>query len=202
MWEFTPTAPDATVECPRKRPFRERHPLPLENPAISEEPLILTLRMDDLSQERFDRLREEHFPKSRNFIPAHLTLFHKLPGEREREVSATLNEFCRRREPFDLAATGLVFMGRGVGYRLESPALPALRKELADGWWPWLGAQDRKGFRPHVTVQNKVPPEEARALHRQLEETFAPFEVGAEGLLLWRYLGGPWESLGSYGFGG
>jgi 2'-5' RNA ligase len=166
------------------------------------EPLILTLKMDDLSQERFDRLREEHFPKERNFIPAHLTLFHKLPGDREAEIAATLEGLCRRLEPFSLTATGLVFMGRGVGYRLESPKLPAARKELAEEWWPWLGAQDRKGFRPHVTVQNKVRPEEARALHRRLEETFVPFEVGAEGLLLWRYLGGPWEPVGSYGFRG
>ncbi len=173
----------------------------MENPAASESPLILTLKMDDLSQERFDRLREEHFPKNRNFIPAHLTLFHKLPGEREREISGVLEDLCRQREPFALTVTDLVFMGRGVGYKLESSALPALRKRLADEWWPWLGAQDRKGFRPHVTVQNKVPPEEARALHRQLEASFAPFEVGAEGLLLWRYLGGPWERLGSYGFG-
>lgn len=166
------------------------------------EPLILTLRMDDLSQQRFDRLREEHFPKRRNFIPAHLTLLHKLPGDREQEIAETLDDLCRRQEPFRLTATGLIFMGRGVGYGLESPTLQSVRKRLADAWWPWLGAQDRQGFRSHVTVQNKAPSDEARALHRRLEETFAPFEVGAEGLLLWRYLGGPWEPVGSYGFGG
>ena len=166
------------------------------------EPLILTLRMDDLSQLYFDRLREEHFPKARNFIPAHLTLFHKLPGDREREISETLDDLRRQQRPLSLTAAGLVFMGRGVGYRLESPALQSVRRRLADAWWPWLGAQDRQGFRPHVTVQNKVPPDAARALHGRLEETFAPFEVGAEGLLLWRYLGGPWEPVGSYGFEG
>jgi 2'-5' RNA ligase len=166
------------------------------------EPLILTLRMDDLSQQGFDRLREEHFPRARNFIPAHLTLFHKLPGDREREVSQALEDLCRRQGPFSLTATGLVFMGRGVGYRLESQTLQSVRRRLADEWWPWLGAQDRQGFRPHVTVQNKVEPEEARSLHRSLEATFAPFEVGAEGLRLWRYLGGPWEPVGSFGFGG
>lgn len=166
------------------------------------EPLILTLKMDDLSQRGFDRLREEHFPRDRNFIPAHLTLFHKLPGDRGDEISASLQDLCRRQPPFPLTATGLVFMGRGVGYRLESQELPALRKTLANEWWPLLGAQDRRGFRPHVTVQNKVPPDEARALHRDLERSFAPFEVGAEGLLLWRYLGGPWEPVGTYGFRG
>lgn len=166
------------------------------------EPLILTLKMDDLSQRRFDRLREEHFPKARNFIPAHLTLFHKLPGDREQEVSETLDDLGRRQRPFSLTAGGLVFMGRGVGYRLESEALRGVRGRLADAWWPWLGAQDRKGFRPHITVQNKVRPEEARALYGRLQGSFAPFEVSAEGLLLWRYLGGPWEPVGSYRFGG
>ena len=166
------------------------------------EPLILTLKMDDLSQQNFDRLRDEHFPKARNLIPAHLTLFHKLPGDREPEISETLGDLRRQQRPFPLTATGLVFMGRGVGYRLESPALQSVRKRLADAWWPWLGAQDRQGFRPHVTVQNKVHPDEARALSRSLENTFAPFQVGAEGLLLWRYLGGPWEPAGSYGFEG
>jgi len=165
------------------------------------EPLILTLGMDDLSQQGFDRRREEHFPKARNFIPAHLTLFHKLPGEREREISQTLNDLCRQQAPFYLTATGFVFMGRGVGYRLESSTLQDVRRRLADEWWPWLGDQDRRGFRPHVTVQNKVPPDEARALYQGLQKTFAPFEVEAEGLLLWRYLGGPWEPVGSYSFG-
>ena len=166
------------------------------------EPLILTLKIDDASQGMFDRLREEHFPKERNFIPAHLTLFHMFPGDGEYEISSTLQDLCRQRKPFSLTVTGLVFMGRGVGYRLESSTLPTVRKELADGWWPYLGAQDRKGFRPHVTVQNKVSPEVARDLHRRLEDSFSPFEVCAEGLLLWRYLGGPWEPVGSYGFGG
>jgi len=166
------------------------------------EPLNLTLMMDGLSQEGFDRLREEHFPKARNFIPAHLTLFHKLPGDREVEVCETLDDLCRRQRPFALTATGLVFMGRGVGYRLESPQLQGVRRRLAEAWWPWLGSQDRQDFRPHVTVQNKVAAVEARALHGRLQETFAPFEVGAEGLLLWRYLGGPWEPAGAYAFDG
>jgi hypothetical protein len=63
------------------------------------EPLILTLRMDDLSQQGFNRLREEHFPKARNFIPAHLTLFHKLPGDREREISQALKTSAAGRIP-------------------------------------------------------------------------------------------------------
>ena len=164
------------------------------------EPLILTLKMDERSQEMFDRLRGLHFPPERNYLNAHLTLFHKLPGEREPELSADLREVCRNREPLTLTATGLRSLGRGVAYELSSPDLSALRRELAERWGPWLGAQDRQGFRPHVTVQNKVPPETARALNERLLATFSPFEVGGVGLSLWRYLGGPWEPSGTYPF--
>jgi hypothetical protein len=50
-------------------------------------------------------------------------------------------------------------------------------------------------------VQNKVSPEEAKALHGQLLATFSPFDVGGVGLSSWRYLGGPWEPVGTYLFG-
>jgi 2'-5' RNA ligase len=165
------------------------------------ESLILTLKMDDRSQERFDQLRELHFPPERNYLRAHLTLFHKLPGEREAEISADLREVCRDREPLSLSATGLRSLGRGVAYELSSPGLLALRRELDGRWKPWLGAQDRQGFKPHVTVQNKVTPERARVLRERLQEGFSPFDVRGVGLSLWRYLGGPWEPVGAYRFG-
>jgi 2'-5' RNA ligase len=145
--------------------------------------------MDESSQEHFDRLRELHFPPERNYLRAHLTLFHKLPGEREAEISTDLREICQDREPFTLAARGLRFLGRGVAYELSSPELLALRRELARSWEPWLGAQDRQGFKPHITVQNKVSPEQARALHQELQTAFSSLEVKGEGLSLWRYLG-------------
>ncbi len=165
------------------------------------EPRILTLWMDEESQARFDRLRRSFFPKTRNVIPAHLTLFHKLPGDREAKISADLSEVCGRHPPISLKATGLRFLGSGVAYELVSPELEEVRERLAERWEPWLGAQDRQRFKPHVTVQNKVPAEKARALYERLSASFLPFEVGAEGLLLWRYLGGPWEPVGEHRFG-
>ena len=164
-------------------------------------PLILTLLMDDASQMRFDRLREAHFPPGRNYLRAHLTLFHKLPAERVTDIREDLREVCGGREPFTLTTTGVRFLGQGVAYELSSPEMLSLRKELAVRWGPWLGEQDRQGFRPHVTVQNKVSPEDARTLHERLRAYFSPFEVGGDGLSLWRYLGGPWEPTGTYPFG-
>ena len=156
--------------------------------------------MDESSQEHFDRLRELHFPSERNYLRAHLTLFHRLPGEQEAEISAELREICGEHEPLTLAATGVRFLGRGVAYELSSPRLSALRRELLRSWDSWLGAQDRQGFKPHVTVQNKVSPEQARILHQELQATFTPFEVAGLGLSLWRYLGGPWEPAATYLF--
>lgn len=168
----------------------------------SERPLILTLEMDRASQEMFGGLRDRHFPPEHNVVPAHLSLFNQLPGAREGRISSDLEELCRHQDPMTLVATELLFMGKGVAYRLESPGLAALRKALAERWEPWLGPQDRQGFRPHVTVQNKVSPDRARDLHGQLSRAFAPFEVRGEGLLLWRYLGGLWEGAGTFPFGG
>lgn len=96
-------------------------------------PLILTLRLDDGTQERFDALRRTFFPPERNLIPAHLTLFHHLPGEEEAAIRATLEETCLEREPMTLRVAGPRSLGRGVAYRLESPPLDALRAELARG---------------------------------------------------------------------
>jgi hypothetical protein len=53
-----------------------------------------------------------------------------------------------------------------------------------------LGAQDAGGWRPHVTIQNKVPAKEARALISTLERDFRPRPIAIHGLGLHRYSGG------------
>jgi hypothetical protein len=40
-----------------------------------------------------------------------------------------------------------------------------------------------------------------RALHAALNADFAPFAATGEALMLWRYLGGPWELAEAYSFG-
>ncbi|MGY1751592.1 2'-5' RNA ligase family protein [Blastococcus sp. SYSU D01042] len=164
------------------------------------EPLIVTLLLDDADQQRFDRLRAEHFPPERNVLQAHVTLFHALPGEHLDAVRADLAAAADR-PPFDVAVTGVRSLGRGVAYVLESGTLAALRAGLASAWAPWLTPQDRQRHSPHVTVQNKVEPAVARALRDRLLMGFAPHDVRARGLGLWRYLGGPWEPLGEHAFG-
>ncbi len=166
----------------------------------ADAPLILTLALDATTQTRLDALREAHFPPARNYLAAHLTLFHHLPAEESATIATDLADLCAAREPLSLTASGVIFFGRGVAYGFAAPDLVAMRTELARRWWSWLTAQDRQKFRAHVTVQNKVAPAQARALHAALSADFTPFTATGEALRLWRYLGGPWEPVAAYPF--
>ena len=163
-------------------------------------PLILTLAMEEEALARFNALRLRHFPPERNHIPAHLTLFHQLPGQYCFAVRARVADMAALQRPFSLKVTAVAFMGRGVAYRLEKGLLADLRAEIGRPFRAQLGAQDLSGFTPHITVQNKVEPAEARALHGALSRDFEPFPVRFVGLDLWRYQGGPWERLDHFPF--
>lgn len=165
------------------------------------DPLILTLTFDGDAAAFFEGLRRRHFPERLNRIPAHATLFHHLDGSRETEIVETIAAILRAEPPPDVAVTGLRFTGRGVAFVLASDALSALRARLASRFTDMLTPQDRQGWRPHVTVQNKVAPEVARALHADLVQAFEPFRFVAPGLMLWRYLGGPWAHRATFAFG-
>ena len=166
------------------------------------QPLILTLAFDPESTGFFEAERRRHFPPERNLIPAHLTLFHHLPGADEASVARFLTSLCSGTVPFPLTISGLRFLGRGVAFAITSPDLLRLRATIATAFADRLIPQDRQGFRPHVTIQNKARPDEAKALFARLEAGFEPFGADAVGLLLWRYRDGPWEKRGFYRFAG
>jgi 2'-5' RNA ligase len=88
-----------------------------------------------------------------------------------------------------------------VAVTVDAAELTRLRGRLATIWQEWLSAQDRQGYRPHVTIQNKVSSDQARRLYDQLAAQWEPFTGRGEGLLLWRYMGGPWEPAGEFLFG-
>ncbi|MBO1074019.1 2'-5' RNA ligase family protein [Roseomonas marmotae] len=169
---------------------------------MAEAPLILTLQFDVASFTRLDALRRAHIPPERNHLPAHLTLFHALPGAMLAEIGANLATVAAGAPPLPLRFAGLRSLGRGVAFSVESPALAGLRGLLASAWHDMLGPQDRQGFRPHVTVQNKVEPAAARALLAELEAGFTPWDGQGVALLLWHYRGGPWEPAGSFPLSG
>ena len=160
---------------------------------------VLTLRLDAGSQEHFERLRRLYYPPERNQIPAHLTLFHTLPGEAD--VVQVLEREAGAQEPFSLRVTGVMSLGRGAAYRLEGTPLMELHARLRRSFAEHLTGQDRQALRPHIVVQNKATAAAAGDLVLKLEEEFAPMEVQAVGLDLWEYLGGPWRLAKTLPFG-
>ncbi|WP_245572691.1 2'-5' RNA ligase family protein [Lichenihabitans psoromatis] len=158
-------------------------------------PLILTALFDAESARKFQTLRDRHFPARLNIVPAHLTLFHALPGQAAEAIATDLRDLCRDIPPFAFQVSGLRFLGRGVALAIDAPALVAARARLAADWRPSLSAQDRQGFAPHVTVQNKVDFKAARRLHDAMMVDLPEINGAVLGLRLWRYLNGPWEPV-------
>jgi hypothetical protein len=126
-------------------------------------------------------------------------LFHALPPSALDEARSRLAALNRGPPP-PATIAGLLNLGRGVAYRIVSPALEQLRGELADAFHGLLSAQDQAGWRPHVTIQNKVEPRVARALHDELAREFTPRPLAIAALALHEYRGGPWAPLGRWPF--
>lgn len=156
------------------------------------QPLILTLKLDQATFNLLNELRQQHFPPEKNFLPAHVTLFHALPSEHESSIRQTLQTLCSQAPRLSLHFPAPRFLGKGVAVDIHCPELARLRSRLVVGWSAWLGRQDQQGYRPHVTIQNKVASNKARQLYEQLVNGWSPFNGYGEGLLLWYYKGGPW----------
>jgi hypothetical protein len=148
-----------------------------------------------------DRLRRDHYPAERNRLPAHLTMFHALPPSAESELRTRLPAAAKRPRP-GAWIEGLMDLGGGAAFRVVSPDLDRIREDLAHELHGLLGAQDIRGWRPHITVQNKVPPKVARALIARLQQGFVSRPLAISGLGLHRYLGGPWAKIATYAFRG
>ena len=163
--------------------------------------LILTVQLDEASQDFFAKKRKKYFPPEKNFIDAHLTLFHHLP-DNESKIINTIESLCAQQQPIKLSITEPKSIDKGVAYKIESKELVTLHKKLQKGWIEHLTTQDRQGLWPHITIQNKVTPDEAKQTLQQIKETFIPFEALATGLTFWRYLNGPWQLYRHFPFGG
>ena len=162
--------------------------------------LILSARFDERTQGYFQRMRDAYFPAELNIVPAHLTLFHKLPGEEHETITTKLREVCER-PPMPATVADVRFFGRGGGFAVRCEELDELRAELRAAWLPWLNEQDRQGHRPHVTYQNKVTKERAKAAYEEVLSGFGAFGCEVVGLDLWWYRR-HWEPAGRFAFDG
>jgi hypothetical protein len=164
-------------------------------------PIIVTATFVPADAAMLNNLRRIHFPPERNHLDAHLTMFHHLPPSVEAELQTRLRTATSGSAPTARLA-GVMSLGGGTAFRIDSPGLAEVRDKLAEAFAPMLTPQDSGGWRAHVTIQNKVKPEVARALKSEIERDFRPRPIGIAGLAAWWYRGGPWELLSRHSFRG
>ena len=164
--------------------------------------LIVTAEIAPGDLAWLDQLRRAHYPAERNHVPAHLTMFHALPPSADGEGRRALARLASEAPPPSASIEGLMDLGGGVAFRIVSSDLDRLRRELADNFHGLLSSQDSAGWRPHITIQNKVAPKEARALLAILQRDFRPRPLAISGLGLHRYMSGRWDKISAYPFRG
>lgn len=165
-------------------------------------PIIVTALFGRADQAFFDAKRAAYFPPERNQLAAHLTMFHHLPPSLAPELRQRLVAETRGVAAPRAGIADVISLGRGVAYRIDSEELVGIRARLAAAFAGLLTPQDAGGWRPHVTVQNKVEPKAAKTLLMELRGDFRPRQVAIAGLAAWWYRGGPWEMLSKHPFAG
>lgn len=100
------------------------------------------------------------------------------------------------------AAGGRYEAGQGNSAQALEPRDAGDRDGLADRFHGLLTPQDEHRPQLHVTVQNKVSIEEAKALQVALAPQVLPRDFTFRGLALHAYRDGPWEFVKSWPFRG
>ncbi len=147
-------------------------------------------------------LRQAHFPAERNWLQAHVTLFHAFAPSLREELRGVLADLTAEFAPPAARIDGLMNLGRGTAIALSSPSLMAIRDRIAERFHGALTAQDSHRPRLHITIQNKVTPQAARALQAELSPTIQPRFFAFRGLGLHLYCNPHWEAQGVWPFRG
>lgn len=164
------------------------------------EAIIITAAMGPEDQSFFNKLRSEYFPPERNYLDAHITLFHHLPPAHWPEIKRYIVNLTREYDSPIANVDRLLNLGRGVAFHVDSPELMAVRSMIAENFASLLIPQDQSKPRLHITVQNKVKVEIARQTLDLLNAQFEPFPLSIKGLSAFYYMGGPWEKIGQWSF--
>ena len=168
------------------------------NTFLKAAPLIITLKIDEASQIFFDEQRKTYFPGYCNYVDAHITLFHKLPSNKN-EIDNIIETFAKRKS-FKLNITNLVLQNKGIAYEIECEELLQLHKAMQEDLSKYLIRNDRKKLWPHITIQSKVTAYKAFKTHAALLSTFKQKSTIAIGFSCWYYVNGYWEKKGDYLF--
>jgi len=168
----------------------------------SAPPFIVTAELPGDVFAWADSLRRAHFPPERNHLAAHVTLFHAFAPSLRDELRPLLARLAASFAPPQARISGLMPLGTGTAIALESGGMLAIREAIAEHFHGALTAQDSHVPRLHITIQNKVSAETAKALQRELQGAVPDRRFPFAGLGLHVYQGGPWEAAGTWTFRG
>ncbi len=164
-------------------------------------PLLVTADLPPHIFKWADGLRRTHFPPERNKLKAHVTLFHALPPSVEQELRELLGRLAGEAPPA-ARITGLMKLDGGTALAVESPRMVELRALIQDRMSGLTVQKDSRPLRLHITIQNKVAPQEARALQTQLEGTLQPRDFHFRGFELFAFNDGIWQAIRAFPFRG
>lgn len=164
-------------------------------------PLLITAELPPDVLGWADALRRAHFPPERNRLRAHVTLFHALPPSVEDELLDFLGELARNPPP-EARINGLMKLGNGTALAVESPAMIALHAAIAERMHGAMTRQDMQPLRLHITIQNKVTAEAAKALQASLTPELKPVAFRFHGFGLYAWEEGLWRPIRTLAFRG
>ena len=163
-------------------------------------PLIVTAELPHDLHRWATGLRTQYFPPERNYLEAHVTLFHALPGQCLPEFRTVLKRIAAEEAPPAARLEGIMSLGGGTALKLSSPEMLHIRDRIADNFTGMLTRQDQHAPRLHVTIQNKVTSAQAKAL--QAELSVEPRSLRFRAVAAHYYRGGPWERIREWPFRG
>jgi hypothetical protein len=140
-------------------------------------PLLLTVALPPALQAAADAQRRALDPARAARTPAHLTLFRHLPGPGLAALAADCRALAADAPGFTVGPAARV--GEALHARVMSPALEALRDELARRWHGLLLPGDAAPPRLHISLAGR----HAAGAPLPLPLPAGPHRAG--GLLLW-----------------
>ncbi|HPB21498.1 MAG TPA: 2'-5' RNA ligase family protein [Novosphingobium sp.] len=161
----------------------------------SAAPFIVTAELPADVLAWSDALRRVHFPPERNWLKAHVTLFHAFAPSLREELLGVLGRFAAEFAPPAARIEGLMDLGGGTALAIRSPGMLAIRAAIADHFHGALTAQDQGTPRLHITIQNKVQRASAKALQAELGPQLSQRDFVFPGLGLHIYRRPHWEEL-------
>lgn len=164
-------------------------------------PLLVTAELPPDVLAWANGLRRMHYPPERNRLRAHVTLYHALPPSVENELLDLLGALAKAPPP-QARIAGLMKLGGGTAIAIDSAAMVELHGAIAERMHGLLTRQDAQPLRLHVTIQNKVTSEAARALQAELALQLRPSSFRFRGFGLYAWEEGLWRPLRIISFRG